>query len=79
MDRLGEAIDDLREGKGRILSICGDAGTGKSRLVEEFKASLDLEEIQWLYSRLRHVIDTSRSLALSTICGCHCQCTKLPY
>ena len=24
-----------------------DAGTGKSRLVEEFKSALNLEEIQW--------------------------------
>jgi MoxR-like ATPase len=45
---LSEAVENLREGQGRIFSICGDAGTGKSRLVEEFKAALDLEEIQWL-------------------------------
>jgi class 3 adenylate cyclase/tetratricopeptide (TPR) repeat protein len=45
--QLVEAVAKLREGKGAILSISGDAGTGKSRLVEEFKASLDLEEIQW--------------------------------
>jgi class 3 adenylate cyclase/tetratricopeptide (TPR) repeat protein len=44
---LSEAVENLREGKGRIFSICGDAGTGKSRLVEEFKATLDLGEIQW--------------------------------
>jgi len=43
-----EAVENLREGKGRIFSICGDAGTGKSRLVEEFKATLDLQDIQWL-------------------------------
>ena len=48
MAELGEAVENLREGKGRIFSICGDAGTGKSRLVEEFKATLDLKEIQWL-------------------------------
>jgi class 3 adenylate cyclase/tetratricopeptide (TPR) repeat protein len=48
MAQLGEAVEQLREGKGRIFSICGDAGTGKSRLIEEFKASCDLEEIQWL-------------------------------
>ncbi|MFQ5870518.1 MAG: AAA family ATPase, partial [Candidatus Zixiibacteriota bacterium] len=47
MAQLEKAIEQLREGKGTILSICGDAGTGKSRLVEEFKATLDLEEIQW--------------------------------
>jgi class 3 adenylate cyclase/tetratricopeptide (TPR) repeat protein len=45
---LMEAVDNLRGGKGRIFSICGGAGTGKSRLVEEFKSTLDLEEIQWL-------------------------------
>jgi class 3 adenylate cyclase/tetratricopeptide (TPR) repeat protein len=44
---LSEAVENLREGKGKIFSICGDAGTGKSRLVEEFKAILDLGEIQW--------------------------------
>ena len=46
--QLGEAIDNLQEGKGKIFSICGGAGTGKSRLVGEFKATLNLEEIQWL-------------------------------
>ncbi len=45
---LREAVDNLREGKVRIFSICGDAGTGKSRLVEEFKATLDLDDIEWL-------------------------------
>jgi class 3 adenylate cyclase/tetratricopeptide (TPR) repeat protein len=45
---LSEAVENLREGSGRIFSICGAAGTGKSRLVEEFKAALDLEQIQWI-------------------------------
>jgi len=35
-------------GTGRVFSICGAAGTGKSRLVEEFKAGLDLGQIQWI-------------------------------
>ena len=47
MAQLGEAVERLREGRGTVFSICGDAGTGKSRVVEEFKASLDLQEIQW--------------------------------
>jgi tetratricopeptide (TPR) repeat protein len=46
--RLNEAIDNLREGTGKIFSICGAAGTGKSRLVEEFKNTLNLEEVQWI-------------------------------
>ncbi len=31
-----------------IFSICGAAGMGKSRLIEEFKTQLDLERIQWI-------------------------------
>jgi predicted ATPase len=45
---LSEAVKNLQEGRGRIFSICGAAGTGKSRLVEEFKATLDFEQIQWI-------------------------------
>jgi class 3 adenylate cyclase/tetratricopeptide (TPR) repeat protein len=48
LTRLREAVENLKKGRGRIFSICGDAGTGKSRLVEEFKSSLDLERIQWI-------------------------------
>jgi class 3 adenylate cyclase/tetratricopeptide (TPR) repeat protein len=45
--QLQEAVQRLRQGKGGIFSICGDAGTGKTRLLEEFRATLDLNEIQW--------------------------------
>ena len=48
MAELSEAVENLKKGKGRIFSICGAAGTGKSRLIEEFKAGLDLERIQWI-------------------------------
>ena len=48
MVELSEAAENLLNGKGRIFTICGAAGTGKSRLVEEFKAGLDLEQIQWI-------------------------------
>ena len=48
MAELSDAVDNMRQGKGRIFSICGAAGTGKSRLVEEFKANLDLDQIQWI-------------------------------
>ncbi len=47
MAQLLEAVEELRRGKGTVFSICGDVGTGKSRLVEEFKATLDQEAIQW--------------------------------
>ncbi len=48
MAELRDAVERLRQGKGSIFSICGAAGTGKSRLVEEFKAGLDLNKIQWV-------------------------------
>lgn len=43
---LGKAVKNPQAGRGRIFSICGTAGTGKSRLVEDFKATLDLADIQ---------------------------------
>ena len=48
MAELAESVENLGAGKGRIFSICGEAGTGKSRLIEEFKNSLDLDQIQWI-------------------------------
>ncbi len=47
MDQLKEAVDNLKQGKSSSFSIIGDAGTGKSRLVEEFRKSLDTNTIQW--------------------------------
>jgi len=47
MAQLKEAVDNLQQGKSSSFSIIGDAGTGKSRLVEEFRNSLDLNTIQW--------------------------------
>jgi len=46
--QLREAAEKLREGKGSVFAICGETGIGKTRLVEEFKEALDLNEIQWL-------------------------------
>ena len=47
MDFLLEAVENLKQSKGSIISIVGHAGTGKSRLVREFKTKLSPEEIQW--------------------------------
>jgi class 3 adenylate cyclase/tetratricopeptide (TPR) repeat protein len=47
MAQLQEAVTNLKQGKGSIFSVVGDAGTGKSRLIEEFKASLNPDEVQW--------------------------------
>ena len=47
MAQLQEAVTNLRQGKGSIFSIVGDAGTGKSRLIEDFKVNVNMEEVQW--------------------------------
>ncbi|MFC1896214.1 AAA family ATPase [Thermodesulfobacteriota bacterium] len=48
MGQLMNATNELRQGSGSILTVCGGVGTGKSRLVEELKASLNLDEFRWL-------------------------------
>ncbi len=48
LGQLQEAINKLLAGKGGTISIYGEAGSGKSRLVEEIKSSLDKSEISWL-------------------------------
>jgi class 3 adenylate cyclase/tetratricopeptide (TPR) repeat protein len=48
MNQLADAARKLKAGSGAVFSIYGPAGTGKSRLVTEFKESLNLDEIQWL-------------------------------
>jgi predicted ATPase len=47
MTQLSEAVENLKLGKGAVFSIIGTAGTGKSRLIEEFKGTLNLAENQW--------------------------------
>jgi len=47
LELLREALGKVRSGKGCIVSLCGNAGTGKSRLVEDFKSALTPEEANW--------------------------------
>ncbi len=45
---LAKAMARLGEGQGSVIAIAGEAGTGKSRLLEEFQATLDLKEVKWM-------------------------------
>ena len=46
--QLQSALQRLRRGEATVMEICGEAGTGKSRLIEEFKANIDSGKIEWL-------------------------------
>jgi tetratricopeptide (TPR) repeat protein len=48
MNQLMDAARKLTEGSGGVFSIYGPAGTGKSRLINEFRENLNRDEIQWL-------------------------------
>ena len=45
------AIQGLREGQGGILTLVGEAGLGKSRLVAEVRKSWSTDEIHWMEGR----------------------------
>ena len=47
MKLLAEGSERLTQGEGSIISIVGDPGVGKSRLKQEFKNTLNHEEVQW--------------------------------
>jgi class 3 adenylate cyclase/tetratricopeptide (TPR) repeat protein len=45
---LERAVEGLRDGKGSIISVRGEAGWGKSRLIEEFRIGLPEGKYTWL-------------------------------
>jgi len=50
MEQLTACVDDLLAGRGGIVSISGEAGIGKTRLVSELKEYAG-DQVQWLEGR----------------------------
>jgi class 3 adenylate cyclase/tetratricopeptide (TPR) repeat protein len=48
LELLLTAMRDLENGQGAIISLVGDAGTGKSRLLNEFERQLRDKTINWI-------------------------------
>lgn len=44
LSKFNQTVNDLKKGKGSVLCLYGFAGTGKSRLIEEFKL---ITNVQW--------------------------------
>ena len=52
---LQERFDELREGRGQVVLVAGEAGIGKSRLLLEFRRRAEEAGIRWILGRLRLV------------------------
>jgi class 3 adenylate cyclase len=52
VERLRVALDELTEGRGQVLLFVGDAGIGKTRLLNEFR-TISGERAVWLAGRCR--------------------------
>ena len=62
---LAQALASVQDGKGySLVAICGEPGTGKSRLIEEFKATLELNKITWMEG---HAYASTRNISYSPL------------
>ena len=62
---LAQALASVQDEKAySVVAICGEAGTGKSRLIEEFKATLELKKITWMEG---HAYASTRNISYSPL------------
>jgi class 3 adenylate cyclase/tetratricopeptide (TPR) repeat protein len=48
LERLHDCVARVKSGHGQAVVLVGEAGVGKSRLLHEFRRSLDAEPVTWL-------------------------------
>ena len=60
LQALQDSFALAREGKGQVISLVGEAGIGKSRLLLEFRRQLDHTDAKWLEG---HAVSFGRSMA----------------
>lgn len=55
---LSGLLDDVREGRGKLVLVGGEAGIGKTRLIEQMRALLNFNDFTYLSGRCLYFKDT---------------------
>src|SRR3990172_7987400 len=64
LELIKDSLEKVKEGKGKIVCVIGEAGVGKSRLVYELKSTIRDEEITYLEG---HCISYGKSFSYLTV------------
>ncbi len=58
LDLLNQILDEVRSGKGRLVLVAGEAGIGKTRLIQEMKEQPNFSGFNFLIGRCLYFKDT---------------------